>query len=286
MVDELESKGEAATITSIAAKLDEYYKDILSPSEDNQSAFREQYELTDDYAFKYVVLHRYAGEVNHKWKNKAFVPETSTGSIKLYDEFKKQYPNCGVFHEKLFFDFAKKRTGSYNFSSLILIHLRPHYIRLDYDHWIDIQTFQEQSNFSPELADAIAERLMQQLGPRPFLSLGLLSESFFEELPELRLNDRLWQWNEYLLTSVSALLIDDLAIVNDEPNAYQVTALLLPASIPIPKDVIEYAVKCYKQQNGSNASIDGAIDFLKQNRIRMKKTDQLVEQLEELLREV
>lgn len=282
-VAQLESNGGTATLATIGAKLDEYYN---LESEDGRSAFREQYELTDDAAFRYVVQRCYAGEINHKWGTKTrFVPETYTGSLNLYDEFKKLYPNCGVFYENLFFEFAKKKTGYFNTASLALAYLRPHCIRLDIDHWIDIQAFKEQSNFSPELADAIAKRLTQQLGSRPFLSIGLLSDSFFEELPELRLNDRLWQWNEYLLTSVSALLIDDLAIVNEEPNAYQVTALLLPARIPIPKDVIEYAVKCYKQHNGSNASIDGAIDYLKQNRIRMKKTAKLEQQLEELLKE-
>lgn len=282
-VAQLESNGGTATLATIGSKLDEYYN---LKSEDGQSAFREQYDLTDDAAFRFVIQRCYAGEVNHRWGTKTrFVSEASTGSIKLYDEFKRLYPNCGVFHENKFFEFAKKKTGNYNTAALALAYLRPYCIRLDLDHWIDIQAFKEQSNFSPELADAIVERLTDQLGSRPFLSLGLLSNSFFEELPELRINDRLWQWNEYLLTSVSALLIDDLVIVNEEPNSNQVTALLLPASIPIPKDVIEYAVKCYKQQNGSNASIDGAVDFLKQNRIRMKKTAKLEQQLEELLKE-
>ncbi len=282
-VAQLEANGGTATLATIAAKLDEHYN---LESENGQSAFREQYELTDDDAFRYVVRHCYAGEVKHKWGTKTrFVPEKSTGTINLYDEFKKQYPISGVFDENLFFEFAKKKTGYFNTAAMALAYLRPHCIRLDIDHWIDIQPFKEQSNFSPELASAIAERLTQQLGSRPFLSLGLLSDSFFEELPELRINDKLWQWNKYLLTSVSALLIDDLAIVNEEPNANLVTALLLPASIPIPKDIIEYAVKCYQQQNGDNISIGGAIEFLKQNLIRMKRTTKLEQQLEELLKE-
>jgi hypothetical protein len=197
--------------------------------------------------------------------------------LNVADEFLQT--ERGVFHESEFFDYARIHRGLTNQATLICRYLRPRCIRLDQFHWISLEEFNAQSNYSNEITEKITQSLNEVLGVKSFLPIGTLPEAVLSSLPTVTVNNQVFYWNHYMLASLLTHKANALRIVNDEPSPYIVTATLIPLSAQYNDDIVGYIFNDMQQSGNILASADEVFEFLKLHQIRMKKTPKLMERI-------
>jgi hypothetical protein len=175
--------------------------------------------------------------------------------------------------------YANKTRGFTNEAMLICTFLRNKCIRLDQDYWIAKIHFIDNSTLSDEVYASIASKIQDRLCKDAFLPLGLLPASFFDELPEIKLYDKILYWNSYLLTSMGCHLIESLRVVNDEPSPYAVTAMAVPHNAVINNGVVEYVLEIYKKSSMVANSANEIFEYLLKNQVRMRKSKELLEKI-------
>lgn len=234
--------------------------------------FRSDYAIDDDDVFKQVIAVNTAGE-DYVWNRNVFVKQGACRESNVADEFLQI--QRGIFHESDFFAYAEKHRGLTNTGMLILTFLRNKCIRLDQAHWIALQEFDNSSNFSIEMGNAIAQKLSLILGHKAFLPLGTVSDAFLSSLPLLTINGNVFYWNHYMLASIAAKKVSHVKIINDEPSPYTVTAMAIPLEVKYQGDVIDYVFKSLKRECHEFSSADEVFKYLKNNQIRMFKAKKL-----------
>lgn len=234
--------------------------------------FRSGYAIDDDEVFKQIIAVNVT-EGDYVWNRSVFVKQGARQEINVADEFLQI--QRGIFHESDFFSYAKEHRGLTNTGMLILTFLRNKCIRLDQAHWIALQEFDNSSNFSIEMENAIAQKLSLMLGHKAFLPLGTVSDAFLSSLPLLTINGNVFYWNHYLLASIAAKKVSHVKIINDEPSPYTVTAMAIPLEVKYQGDVIDYVFKSLKRECHEFSSADEVFEYLKNNQIRMFKAKKL-----------
>lgn len=234
--------------------------------------FRSGYAIDDDEVFKQVIAVNVA-DGDYVWNRSVFVKQGSRQEINVADEFLQI--QRGIFHESDFFSYAEEHRGFTNTGMLILTFLRNKCIRLDQAHWIALQEFDNSSNFSIEMENAIAQKLSLMLGHKAFLPLGTVSDAFLSSLPLLTINGNVFYWNHYMLASIAAKKVSHVKIINDEPSPYTVTAMAIPLEVKYQGDVIDYVFKSLKRECHEFSSADEVFEYLKNNQIRMFKAKKL-----------
>lgn len=234
--------------------------------------FRSGYAIDDDEVFKQIIAVNVT-EGDYVWNRSVFVKQGSRQEINVADEFLQI--QRGIFHESDFFSYAEEHRGFTNTGMLILTFLRNKCIRLDQAHWIALQEFDNSSNFSIEMENAIAKKLSLMLGHKAFLPLGTVSDAFLSSLPLLTINGNVFYWNHYMLASIAAKKVSHVKIINDEPSPYTVTAMAIPLEVKYQGDVIDYVFKSLKRDCHEFSSADEVFEYLKNNQIRMFKAKKL-----------
>lgn len=234
--------------------------------------FRSGYAIDDDEVFKQIIAVNVT-EGDYVWNRSVFVKQGSRQEINVADEFLQI--QRGIFHESDFFSYAEEHRGFTNTGMLILTFLRNKCIRLDQAHWIALQEFDNSSNFSIEMENAIAQKLSLMLGHKAFLPLGTVSDAFLSSLPLLTINGNVFYWNHYMLASIAAKKVSHVKIINDEPSPYTVTAMAIPLEVKYQGDVIDYVFKSLKRECHEFSSADEVFKYLKNNQIRMFKAKKL-----------
>ena len=234
--------------------------------------FREIYAVDDDDVFKQIIKVCVADD-QYSWNRNVFAKQNAGQELNVADEFLQTQQ--GIFHESEFFDYASTHRGLTNTGMLILTFLRNKCIRLDQTHWISLKDFDNFSNFSTDMAEAIARELDLLRGSKAFLPLGTLTEAFLSNLPVFTINEQVFYWNHYLLASVAAHKISEVQVINDEPSPYTVTAMTIPQREKIQGDVIDYIFEDLKNNHCIFSSADDVFEYLRTHQVRMVKTKKL-----------
>ena len=240
--------------------------------------FREIYAVDDDDVFKQIIKVCIADD-QYSWNRNVFAKQNAGQELNVADEFLQTQQ--GIFHESEFFDYASTHRGLTNRTTLICGYLRPRCIRLDQFHWISLENFDTQSDYSNEIADKISEILNGMLGARTFLPIGTLPEALLSSLPVISINGRTFYWNHYMLASIAAHKTNKLRIVNDEPSPYTVTAMLIPLAAQYNDDIVDYIFNDMRHSGNILGTADEVFEFLKSHQIRMTKTQKLMERIKD-----
>ena len=240
--------------------------------------FREIYAVDDDDVFKQIIRVCIADD-QYSWNRNVFAKQNAGQELNVADEFLQTQQ--GIFHESEFFDYASSHRGLTNRTTLICGYLRPRCIRLDQFHWISLENFDTQSDYSNEIADKISEILNGMLGARTFLPIGTLPEALLSSLPVISINGRTFYWNHYMLASIAAHKTNELRIVNDEPSPYTVTAMLIPLAAQYNDDIVDYIFNDMRHSGNILGTADEVFEFLKSHQIRMTKTQKLMERIKD-----
>ena len=268
-IDETESQSAVVSITLLDEFLDSNYGD----------GFRVSYGLEDDSVYKQVIS-KSVRDGCHEWTRDMFVDRLKKSSSNVIDQFLQQH--TGVFHEEEFFRFAEETRGMTNRGMLILTFLRKYCVRLSKEWWISESEFESHADLSVEALDSIAQTASEALGSAPFKPVSLLPQSFFDSLPTFMLAGREQHWNQYLFVSVAIRKINRVAIVNDDPSPYSVTAMIIPADQRGLKDVVAYVVSAASGYHFADA--EAMFGYLKENSVRLFKTDKLIEKIDQLMK--
>ena len=234
--------------------------------------FREIYAVDDDDVFKQIIKVCIADD-QYSWNRNVFAKQNAGQELNVADEFLQTQQ--GIFHESEFFDYASTHRGLTNTGMLILTFLRNKCIRLDQTHWISLKGFDNFSNFSTDMAEAIARELDLLRGSKAFLPLGTLTEAFLSNLPVFTINEQVFYWNHYLLASVAAHKISEVQVINDEPSPYTVTAMTIPQQVKIQGDVIDYIFQDLRKTHCVFSSANDVFEYLRTHQVRMVKTKKL-----------
>ena len=234
--------------------------------------FREIYAVDDDDVFKQIIKVCIADD-QYSWNRNVFAKQNAGQELNVADEFLQTQQ--GIFHESEFFDYASTHRGLTNTGMLILTFLRNKCIRLDQTHWISLKDFDNFSNFSTDMAEAIARELDLLRGSKAFLPLGTLTEAFLSNLPVFTINEQVFYWNHYLLASVAAHKISEVQVINDEPSPYTVTAMIIPQQVKIQGDVIDYIFQDLRKTHCIFSSANDVFEYLRTHQVRMVKTKKL-----------
>ena len=234
--------------------------------------FREIYAVDDDDVFKQIIKVCIADD-QYSWNRNVFAKQNAGQELNVADEFLQTQQ--GIFHESEFFDYASTHRGLTNTGMLILTFLRNKCIRLDQTHWISLKDFDNFSNFSTDMAEAIARELDLLRGSKAFLPLGTLTEAFLSNLPVFTINEQVFYWNHYLLASIAAHKISEVQVINDEPSPYTVTAMTIPQQVKIQGDVIDYIFQDLRKTHCIFSSADDVFEYLRTHQVRMVKTKKL-----------
>ena len=234
--------------------------------------FREIYAVDDDDVFKQIIKVCIADD-QYSWNRNVFAKQNARQELNVADEFLQTQQ--GIFHESEFFDYASTHRGLTNTGMLILTFLRNKCIRLDQTHWISLKDFDNFSNFSTDMAEAIARELDLLRGSKAFLPLGTLTEAFLSNLPVFTINEQVFYWNHYLLASVAAHKISEVQVINDEPSPYTVTAMTIPQQVKIQGDVIDYIFQDLRKTHCIFSSANDVFEYLRTHQVRMVKTKKL-----------
>lgn len=269
-IEALESGNEMVTLPLIDLELKKSY----------DCDFSEEYAIPDDGAFRQIVSLCYVGTEPRRWKNRMFSKSETQDNPHMLDYFFAENP--GVFHESVFFEYLKRTRGLTNNQTSVRFYLLPSCIRLDRDYWIKKEIFQEQCNLQDEEYHQISQSLLIRLGSESFLPIGNLPNGFFDELPEVILNGRLQAWNAYLLVSIAYLLLDDVRIVNAEPSCYIVTAMAVPMDADVSDGVLDYVLKDYMISGFDSTAPDEIFEYLRKNKVRMRKTKEIMDRIREI----
>ena len=265
-ISSIEDANRAPSLQALSESLNQQYGD----------GFREIYAIDDDEVFKQVIEVS-VGNSEYRWNRSIFPRQTLRQELNVADEFLQT--ERGVFHESEFFDYARIHRGLTNQATLICRYLRPRCIRLDQFHWISLEEFNAQSNYSNEITEKITQSLNEVLGVKSFLPIGTLPEAVLSSLPTVTVNNQVFYWNHYMLASLLTHKANTLRIVNDEPSPYIVTATLIPLSAQYNDDIVGYIFNDMQQSGNILASADEVFEFLKLHQIRMKKTPKLMERI-------
>ncbi len=242
--------------------------------------YKDDYAIWDDELLKDVISISLRKD-DYAWKHDLFV-NTKTKKANLADEFLAT--QTGVFHEDDFFAYAAEQRGFDNKAKATLIcqYLRPKCIRLNQTLWIAVNDFKKASSLSDENRDHIKRELLQRSINLPFLSIGNLPEAFYSIFTPIDIEDTVYYWNEYMLTSVVENLIPEIRIVNTEPSPYIVTALIIPENIVFSGDVLHYILDYLWVAHREKFSQEDAVfNYLKDNKIRVSKTQKLLARIVE-----
>lgn len=234
--------------------------------------FREIYAVDDDDVFKQIIK-VCIDDDQYSWNRNVFAKQNAGQELNVADEFLQTQQ--GIFHESEFFDYASSHRGLTNTGMLILTFLRNKCIRLDQTHWISLKDFDIFSNFSTDMAEAIARELDLLRGSKAFLPLGTLTEAFLSNLPVFTINEQVFYWNHYLLASVAAHKISEVQVINDEPSPYTVTAMTIPQQVKIQGDVIDYIFQDLRKTHCIFSSANDVFEYLRTHQVRMVKTKKL-----------
>lgn len=244
--------------------------------------FEEDYAVNDGVLKQLVdyVCRDKASEIQRKWNGNFFISKQcnyETGKKgTLLCEFLNQ--TRGIFHEIDFFEFAKN--NGYTTSNYILItnFLQRSCIRLDEQRWLSKDQFKKSTNWEQKLAGNVSVALQKELENSPFISLGLISQQFLDNLPEILFERKRLNWTGYLLVSVVKHYVDGYQLLNDEVAPYVITAMLLPETAKAPEDAVSYAIDVYKDRmQYSSLTEEDVFAFLKKNQIRMRLSKKLRE---------
>ena len=242
------------------------------------SGFRVNFGLEDEEVFKQVILRSYP-DSNRIWKRDMLISKEASSYSNVAEAFLQTHDS--VFHEEEFFRFAKDTRGMTNRGMLILTFLRRHCIRLSKEWWVSKNQFDEMFDLSYRELEKIGELLNKEVGNSVYKPISALAQSFYDALPKLENNGRVYQWNAYLLTSVAVQKITNARVVNDEPSPYTVTAIIVPPTADDISDVVKYVLGSFSI--GYFVDADSAFDYLKLNSIRLTKTEKLMSKIEALI---
>jgi hypothetical protein len=241
------------------------------------SDFREIYALDDDEVFRQVIF-KSIGNGDYTWKNNLLVKRAEKRETNVADEFLQTQP--GIFEETEFFDYAAQHRGLTNKGMLILTFLRCKCIRLDQFHWIGLADFEKLADFTAETAAKMTHLLKSRLAHQLFLPLGTLPNAFYSELPPIHIQDRPFYWNEYLLASIAEHKLHALQVANTDPSPYTVTAVVLPDVNDYDgDDVIGFVFRALRRASRRFDSADQVFEYLKEHKVRMFRTKQLMERI-------
>ena len=212
----------------------------------------------------------------------------SPTSHSVLNAFLQEYH--GVFHEDDFVKYAKQMRDSKTQNDLLILSLMlPSCIRLSEYQWITQKDFFTQDVFSEDEWQKIEHNLLNYIGNKPFLPVNDLPQAFFDDLKPLRINGKIYYWNEYMLTSVAQFHLKQLKITNTTVAPYAITGAFVPLKAPIDwrsnDEVIDYFLQFWPRQFGVTYSANDAFDFLKTHNIRLRGSKNLLEYLEGWLKE-
>ena len=263
----IEQQGKIPSLQAVATGLEVQYG----------SDFREIYALDDDEVFRQVIF-KSIGNGDYTWKNNLLVKRAEKRETNVADEFLQT--RHGIFEETEFFDYAAQHRGLTNTSTLLRAYLRPNCIRLDAYHWLGLADFENLADFTAETAAKMTRLLKSRLAHQLFLPLGTLPDAFYSELPPIHIQARPFYWNEYLLASVAEHKLHALQVVNTEPSPYTVTAMVLPdANDYDGDDVIGFVFRALRRASRRFDSADQVFEYLKEHKVRMFRTKQLMERI-------
>lgn len=263
----IEQQGKIPSLQAVATGLEVQYG----------SDFREIYALDDDEVFRQVIF-KSIRNGDYTWKNNLLIKRAEKRETNVADEFLQA--RHGIFEETEFFDYAARHRGLTNKGMLILTFLRCKCVRLDQFHWIGLPDFEKLADFTEETAAKMTQLLKNRLGHQLFLPLGTLPSAFYSELPPIHIQDRPFYWNEYLLASIAEHKFHALQVVNTEPSPYTVTAMVLPDVNDYDgEDVIGFVFRALQRASKRFDSADQVFEYLKEHKVRMFRTKQLVERI-------
>lgn len=244
--------------------------------------FRELYAVDNDSVFKQIVAIA-VDDPDYSWQRNVFAKQDNNQNLNIADEF--LLTQHGIFHESDFFEYAKKHRGHTNHGMLILTFLKNKAIRLDKTHWISCKDFDNNSTFTSDIGVAIANAINYLRNGKDYLPLGTLTESFLSSLPVVSIYDKVFYWNHYMLASIAAHRIPELHIVNDDPSPYTVTAMAIPSDVKFKHDVLDYVFQSLLKSGYHFASSEEMFEYLRDNQIRMTKTNKMMALINKFLGE-
>ena len=238
--------------------------------------FRENYALEDDDVFQQVIV-KSIREGKYDWSHNLLVRKEGGPATNVAEEFLQGQD--GFFHVQDFCKYAAYHRRMFNSTVLVRDHLRISCIRLGQQHWIGLDDFERQSDFSAEMARIITQKLQAELAHRLFLPLGTLPDAFFSELQPLHIQERLFHWNAYMLASIVEQKLSSLRVVNTEQSPTMVTAMLIPENSDYKGDVIDFVFQALRQASMHFSSADQVFNYLRKNNIRMVRSEKLLERI-------
>ena len=262
----IEQQNKTPSLQMVADRLAELFGDD----------FRETYALEEDDVLRQVII-KSIHEEKYGWKGNLLVRNGSGHGINVADEFLQGHH--GIFHEEEFFGYAAAYRGLTNTPTLVCRNLRISCIRLGQHHWIGLDDFEQQSDFSVEMVQKLTQELQSRLANRLFLPLGTLPDAFFSELPPLHIQEHVFYWNAYMLASIAEHKLSGVHAVNTEPSPYIVTAMLIPENSDYKGDVIDFVFRALRGAKRQFSTADQVFEYLEQHQVRMRKTSNLLERI-------
>lgn len=263
----IEQQGKIPSLQAVATGLEVQYG----------SDFREIYALDDDEVFRQVIF-KSIQNGDYTWKNNLLVKRAEKRETNVADEFLQT--RHGIFEETEFFDYAAQHRGLTNKGMLVLTFLRCKCVRLDQFHWIGLADFEKLADFTEETAAKMIQLLKSRLAHQLFLPLGTLPNAFYSELPPIHIQGQPFYWNEYLLASIAEHKLHALQVANTDPSPYTVTAMVLPDVNDYDgSDVIGFVFRALRRASSRFDSADQVFEYLKEHKVRMSRTKQLMERI-------
>lgn len=263
----IEQQGKIPSLQAVTSGLEVQY----------DSDFREIYALDDDEVFRQVIL-KSIKNGDYIWKNNLLVNRAEKRQTNVADEFLQT--RHGIFEETEFFDYAAQHRGLTNKGMLVLTFLRCKCVRLDQFHWIGLADFEKLADFTEETAAKMIQLLKSRLAHQLFLPLGTLPNAFYSELPPIHIQGQPFYWNEYLLASIAEHKLHALQVANTDPSPYTVTAMVLPDVNDYDgSDVIGFVFRALRRASSRFDSADQVFEYLKEHKVRMSRTKQLMERI-------
>ena len=265
-------EGLSDDITTIIQDAEDTHTTVSMKTIQDALALRYHADIVENFGltekqFKRIITLCYKGTLQYVWKKELFVSKDRALETNLIDEFLKT--THGVFHESEFFEYAAKSRGKSNRTNLVINYLIQRCIRMDKVHWIAANEFSANASLSQQDYDNICRMLQIRLGNSPFLPFGILPDYFLEQLPAFTLFEKTVYWSNYLLASVSDLLVSGIRVENNKECSNTITAIVVPHDAELKRGVIEYVLEHYSKSGLPCNSVEVVFTYLKHNRIRI-----------------